>query len=70
LVALVISVALITHPEIRLGICIYKTSLLHRHDDYIGFTPSCPPRILQQNCAHVLNTLKFLMNYHFKKKQI
>jgi len=25
------------------GIC--KTSLLHRSDDYIGFTPSCPPHI-------------------------
>jgi len=48
----VISVALKTPPEIRLGICIYKTSLLHRSDDYIGFTPSCPPHILQQNCAH------------------
>jgi len=22
---------------------LYKTSLLHRPDDYIGFTPSCPP---------------------------
>ena len=27
--------------EIRLGICIRKTSLLHRPDDYIGFTPRC-----------------------------
>jgi len=35
-----------------LGICIYKTSLLHRPDDYIGFTPSCSPNILQQNCTH------------------
>ena len=26
-----------------LGICIYKTSLLHRPNDYIGFTSSCPP---------------------------
>ena len=41
----VISVALKTPPEIRLGICIYKTSLLHRPDDYTGFTPSCPPHI-------------------------
>ena len=38
-----ISVALKTPLEIKLGICIYKTSLLHRRDDYIGFTPSCPP---------------------------
>jgi len=21
---------------------------MHRSDDYIGFTPSCPPHILQQ----------------------
>jgi len=26
-----------------LGICNYKTSLLHQPDNYIGFTPSCPP---------------------------
>jgi len=31
---------------------LYKTSLLHQPNDYIGFTPSCPPHILQQNCAH------------------
>jgi len=39
----VISVALKTPLEIRLGICIYKTWPLHRPDDYICFTPSCPP---------------------------
>jgi len=39
----VISFALKTPLQIRLGICIYKTSLLHRPDDYIGFTPCCPP---------------------------
>jgi len=49
----VIRVALKTPLETRLGICMYKTSLLHRPIDYIGFTPSCPPHILQQNCAHV-----------------
>ena len=27
----------------RLGICIYKTLLLHRPYDYIGFTSRCPP---------------------------
>jgi len=49
----VISVALKTPLEIRMGICTHKTSHLHRPDDYIGFTPSCPlPHILQQNCAH------------------
>ena len=39
----VIIVAFKTPLKIRLGICIYETSLLHRPDDYIGFTPSCPP---------------------------
>jgi len=48
----VISVALEAYLEIRLVICIYKTSLLHRPDNYVGFTPSCLPHILQQNCAH------------------
>jgi len=47
----VISVAFKTPLKIRLGICIYKTSLLHRPDEYIGFTPSYPPNILQQKCA-------------------
>ena len=50
-----ISVALKIPLQKTLGICIYKTSLLHRPDDYIGFTPSCPPQILQQNCAHALH---------------
>jgi len=48
----VIGVDLKTPAEIKLGNCIYKTSLLHRPDHYIGLTPSCPPHILQQNCAH------------------
>ena len=48
----VISVVLKTPLETRLGICICKTLLLHRPGDYIGFTPSCSPHILQQNCAH------------------
>ena len=30
-----ISVALKTHLEIRLGICIHETSLLHRPDGYL-----------------------------------
>ena len=37
-----ISVAFKTPLQIRLGICIYKTSLLGQLDDYIGFIPSCP----------------------------
>jgi len=38
--------------ETKLGICIYKTLLLHRPDDYIDFTPSCSRNISQQYCAH------------------
>ena len=38
-------VALKTPLEIRLRICIYKTSFLHRPDDYVGFTPCCPPTV-------------------------
>jgi len=50
----VISVAFKLPPETRLGIGIYKTSLLHRPDDYIGFTQSCSPHVLQQNCAMIV----------------
>ena len=41
----VVSIALKTPLEIRLGICLglHKTSLLHRPDDHIDFTPICPP---------------------------
>ena len=38
-----ISAALKTPLEIGLGICIYKTSFLHRPDDSIGFKTRCPP---------------------------
>jgi len=38
-----ISVAVKTPLKRRFGICIYKTSLLHRPDGHVGFTPSCPP---------------------------
>jgi len=38
----VISVVLKTLPEIRLGIFIFTTSLLHRWGGYIGFTLYCP----------------------------
>ena len=48
----VIGVALKTPLKTRVGICIYKSSLPHRSDDYIGFTSICPPHILQQNCSH------------------
>jgi len=52
-----ISVALKTTLEIRLEIRIYKTLFLHRSDDCIGFIPSCPPHILQQNCAHEVEAM-------------
>jgi len=51
----VISVILRTPLKTRLGICIYKTSLPHQPDNYIGFTSSCPPHILQENFAHGAN---------------
>jgi len=41
-----------TPLQSKIGICVYKTSLPDRLDDYIGFTSSCLPHILQQNCAH------------------
>jgi len=50
----VISVAFKTPLETRLAICVYKTSHLHGFDDYIGFTPSCTPHILQ-HCASGCN---------------
>jgi len=39
----VISVAFKIPVKTRLESCIYKTLLLHRPDDYGGFTPSCSP---------------------------
>jgi len=38
----VVGVAFKTPVETRLAICIYKTSILHRLDDCIVFTPSYP----------------------------
>ena len=38
----VINVAFKTPLETRRGICIYKPSLLHPPDDYIGFTQTVP----------------------------
>jgi len=55
-ISLEISVALKIPLEIRLGICIYKTSLLHWPIYYIDFTPSCPPYILQQIAPMVVGT--------------
>jgi len=58
----VISVAFKRPLKTRLGICIDKTWHQHRPDEYIGFTPSYPPHILQQNCAHVNGYISLLMN--------
>jgi len=41
----------------------HKTSFLHRLDDYICFTPSCPPHILQQNCTHGLNVWRIYASF-------
>jgi len=60
----VISVALKTHLEIRLGICIYKTSLLHRPDDYIGFTQSCPPTFYNKIAPMVVHV--YMINRHWR----
>ena len=50
----VIGVALETPPVIRLGICMYKTSLLHWRDNYIGFMPSCSPKFYNKIGAMAL----------------
>jgi len=59
----VISVALKTPLEIRLGICIYKTSLLHRPDDYIGFTPRCPPLFYNKIAPMTVTVVLLLHNW-------
>jgi len=53
-----VSVALKTPLQIRLGICIYKKSLLHRPDAYNGFTPSCPPTFYNKIAPMLLCTWK------------
>ena len=70
-------VALKTPLQIRLGISIYKTSLLHRPDDYVGFTPSCPPTLHNKIApmvliitAHTSSYLFFpLGNYTYKHRR-
>jgi len=66
----VISVAFKTlqNLETRLVICIYKTPLLHRPDDYIGFTPSLP-HISQQNCADDQVLLKKQATHHSQNNE-
>jgi len=57
----VIRVALETYLEIRLVFCICKTSLLHRPDDYVGFTPSCPPTFYNK-IAPMLHMVMYVLN--------
>ena len=61
----VISVALKTPLEIILGICIYKSSLLYRLNDYIGLTPSCPTHILHK-IAPMIVSIPICLIWHFK----
>ena len=49
-----ISAAFKTPLKTRLGIRICKTSLLHRPDDYIGFTSSCPPTFYNKIASMVV----------------
>ena len=60
----VITVALKTPLEIRLGICIHEKSLLHRPDDHIDFTPSSPPTFYNK-IAPMLTTSDFLHSNAF-----
>jgi len=60
----VIGVSVKIPLEIRLGICIYKTSLLHRPDDYIGFTPSCPPIFYNEIAPMDVERIKRFVNVH------
>ena len=66
-----ISVALKTHPEIRLGVCICKTSLLHRPRAYarggLGLTPPLDLDILQNfiTCAKEINCFRILFACSF-----
>jgi len=54
-----ISVALKTSLNTRLGICIYIVSFPHSRptDDYIGFISSCPPT-LYNKIAPMMNIKK------------
>ena len=40
--------------------CIYKTSLLHRLDECIGFVPSCPPTFYNKIAPMVVRKTTFL----------
>ena len=62
-----ISVALKTPLEIRLGICTYKTSLLHRPDVYTGLTPSCPPTFYNKIAPMLINISSPKLNNQFFK---
>jgi len=61
----VIGVALKTPLKNKIGNLYLPTSLTHRADNCIGFTSSCPPHILQQNCAHEYNPQIFVLCNRF-----
>jgi len=61
----VISVAFKTPLKIRLGICINKTSHQHRPDEYVDFTPSCPPTFCNKIAPMVVGK-HFLRRVIFK----
>ena len=61
----VISVALKTHLEIRLGICIYETSLLHRPDDYLVSHQAVPPTFYNKIAPMVALNTCHGTNRHF-----
>jgi len=69
----VINVTLKTPLEIRLGIGIYETSLLHRPDDYIGFTPSCPPTFYNKIAPMIAingNSCYFTVKFFFSQVEV
>jgi len=58
----VISIPLNITLKTRLWFCIYRTSLPHRPDDYIGFTSSCLPTMYNK-IAPMRAILKFGILY-------
>ena len=53
----VISVALKTHLKIRLGICIYETSLLHQPDDYLVSHQAVHPTFYNKIAPMLVNNI-------------
>ena len=52
-----VSVAFKTPLKARLGIYIYKTSLLPGPDDYIGFAPNGPPTFYKKIAPLITSSL-------------